>query len=53
MSTVAPHYQIMEKLGLIESSRKLVSIYAISFVVSLCLIIIISNQTLDVTGTKL
>ena len=44
MFTVAPHCQIMNQLGLIDSSRKLVSIYEISFVISLCLIFQISVQ---------
>jgi len=50
MFTVTPHYQIMDKLRLIDSSRKLVSICAISFVISLYLILQISVQTSDVTG---
>jgi hypothetical protein len=36
-------------LGLIDSSRKLISIYAISFIVSLHLIFLISVQTSDMT----
>jgi hypothetical protein len=31
MFTVAPYYQIMEQLGLKDSSRKLVAICAISY----------------------
>ena len=46
MFTVAPRCQIMDKLGLKDSSRKLVVSCAISFVISLYLIL----QTFDVTG---
>jgi hypothetical protein len=35
-----------------DSSRELVSIYAIGFVISLYLILLISVQISDVTGTK-
>jgi hypothetical protein len=41
MFTVAPHCQIMDKLDLIDLSRKLVSIRTINFVINLCLILLI------------
>ena len=56
MFTVAPHYQIMEQLGLKDSSRKLVAICAISYFFSLYLILHAGVQTFDLTrcgvGTK-
>jgi hypothetical protein len=39
MFTVAPHCQIMEQLGLKDSSRKLVTICAINYFFSLYLIL--------------
>ena len=39
MFTVVPHCQIMEQLGLKDSSRKLVVIYTISYFLSLYLIL--------------
>jgi hypothetical protein len=53
MFTVAPHYQIMEQLGLKDSSRKLVAICAISYFLSLYLILHAGVQTFDVTGCKI
>ena len=50
MFTVAPRCQIMDWLGLKDSSRKLVVSYAISFVISLYLILHACVQTFDVTG---
>jgi hypothetical protein len=44
---------MMDYLGLIDSSRKLVFIYSISFIISLYLIFLIGVQTSDVTGLKL
>ncbi len=53
MFTVAPHCQIMEQLGLKDSSRKLNVIYAISCSFSLYLILInIDVQIFDVIGYK-
>ena len=48
MFTVAPHYQIMEQLGLKDSSRKVVAI-----IFSLYLILHADVQTFDVTGCKI
>ena len=39
MFTVASHYQIMDQLGLKNSSRKLVVNYVISFIINLYLIL--------------
>ena len=50
--TVAPHCQIMDKLGLKNSSRKTVSICAFSFINSLYLILHAFVQTSDRTTTK-
>jgi hypothetical protein len=52
MFIVEPHCQIVKQLGLIDSSHKLVSICAISFVISLYLILQISVQTSNMTGIK-
>ena len=52
MFTVASHYQIMDQLGLKNSSRKLVVNYVISFVISLYLILNACVQTSDETSTK-
>ena len=52
MFTVAPHYQIMEQLGLKDLSRKLVTMCAISYFLSLYLILHVGIQTFDVTGCK-
>ena len=49
MFSVTPHCQIIEQLGLKNSSRKLVVIYAISFF-SLYLIRYVDVQTFDVIG---
>ena len=49
MFTVAQRCQIMDKLGLKDSCRKLVASYAISFVISLYLILHACVQTFDVT----
>ena len=40
-------------IGLIDLSRELTSIYVISFIINLCLVIIISIRTFNVTRTKL
>ena len=48
MFTVAQRCQIMDKLGLKDSSRKLVASYAISFVISLYLILHTCVQIFDV-----
>ena len=53
MFTVAPYYQIMEQLGLKDSSRKVVAICAISYFFSLYLIFHVDVQTFDVTGWKI
>ena len=50
MFTVAPRCQIIDKLGLKDLSRKLVASCAISFVISLYLILHACVQTFDVTG---
>lgn len=42
----------MNKLGLFDSSRKLVLIYAIGLVISIYLKLLISDQTSDVAGLK-
>ena len=49
MFTVAPLCQIMDYLGLKDSSRKLVANCAISFIISLYLILHAYVQTFDVT----
>ena len=53
MFTVASHYQIMEQLGLKYSSHKLVTICAISYFLSLYLILNAGVWTFDVTGWKI
>ena len=53
MFTVAEYYQIMAWLGLKDSSHKLVTDYAISFVISLYLILYVCIQTFDETITKI
>jgi len=53
MFTVAPRCQIMNQLGLKDSSRKLVANYAISFIISLYLILQTYIQTFDTTITKI
>ena len=50
---VAPNYQIMEQLGLKDSSRKLVVICAISYFFSLYLILYASFQTFEVIVLKI
>ena len=50
MFTVGPRCEIMDQLGLKDSSRKLVTSCAISFVISLYLILHACIQTFDVTG---
>ena len=50
MCAVALYYQIMDYLGLKDSSCKLVTSCAISFVISLYLILHTCVQTFDVTG---
>jgi hypothetical protein len=52
MFTVAPYCQIMDELGLKNSSRKTISIYAFSFEISLYLILNACAQTSDGTATK-
>jgi hypothetical protein len=42
----------MDKLDLMDLSRELASIYAISFVSSLCLKLLIDLQTCDMTWAK-
>jgi hypothetical protein len=49
MFTVAPHCQIIDQLGLIDSSRKLVSVC----VISLCLMLQISVQISDMIGNQI
>ena len=49
MFTVAPRCQIMDELGLKDSSRKLVASCAISFIIGLYLILHACVQTFDVT----
>ncbi len=53
MFTVALYCQIMEQLGLKDSSRKLVVICAISYFFSLYLILHAGVQTFDVIGCKI
>ena len=53
MFIVAPHCQIMEQLGLKDSSPKLVAINAISYFFSLYLILHADVQMFDVTGCKI
>ncbi len=50
MFTVAPHCQIMEQLGLKDSSRNLHVICIISYFFHLYLILHICVQTFDVIG---
>jgi hypothetical protein len=47
MFTVTPHCQIMEQLGLKESSRKLVTICAISYFLSIYLMLHVGVQTFE------
>ena len=49
MFTVAPRCQIMDSLGLKDSSRKLVASCTIKFVITLYLILYACVQTFDVT----
>ena len=51
MFTVAPHCQIMDWLGLKNSSRKVVAICAIIYFFSLYLILRTCVQTTDMIGT--
>ena len=48
MFTVAPHCQIMEQLGLKDSSHKLFAICAISYFFSINLILYAGVQMFDV-----
>jgi hypothetical protein len=50
MFTVAPHCQIMEQLGLKDSSRNLHAICVISYFFRLYLILHACVQTFNVTG---
>ena len=52
MFCYSKHMLIMDLLGLIDSSHELVSIYAISFIVRSCLVLLIGIQTSNVTWTK-
>jgi hypothetical protein len=49
MLCYSKHMLMMDQLGLIDSSHELVSIYAISFIVSLYLVPLIRIKTSDVT----
>ena len=53
MFTVVPHCQIIDELGLKDSSRKLVANYVISFVINLYLILHACVKIYDVTVTKI
>jgi hypothetical protein len=52
MFTIASHERIMDELSLINLSHHLVSIYAISFIISLYSILVIGIQTSNISQTK-